>query len=735
MLLPAAAENQLPPLLLDLRDTVDRDETLEAVQLLEGAEYRYRIGMESDGGQVVTDRPEIFQPDDATGRTGRLRPQMHVGTLPLHIRTADGKSAEVAFEVRSKRLDYLTQYRWMLRDIAEAFSEAIMERFGTTEQQFGIDETGNARTLYQRFAFLKALLKDEVFDSAIRLVLNRPYVAWREIEEGRQVSQGLRIGPAITRQISRPGPRVPGALVVPHLGVEWPQRLNVHRSEESVDNPPNRFVKFALARWRMDVFAIRKILENEPKSAPVSRGIAEATQLVAELDEFLSSPLFADVESVQQLPTSNPVLLRKEGYREILRAYVQLEMAAKLGWDGGEEVYGAGMRNVATLYEFWTFLQLAQILAKLCDKPLDLGQLLQPREDGLNLLLMRGQQQLLEGSLIRLGRKLDVQLWFNRSFPRSTRWGGSWSRGMRPDCSVLIRAADTPLDNFRTVWIHFDAKYRAKDLVELLGQDEQPHEPLGFGDAATQRDDLLKMHAYRDSIRKSAGAYVLYPGSEEEQCREYHELLPGLGAFALRPSENGVAAGQDTLARFLSDVFDHTASQFTQHERGRYWEDQAYAGPTSSHTKGSGIPFLEKPPADSTVLIGYVKSRQHLEWILRNRLYNLRADDRLGHVDLTGPELAAEFILLYGTWTHEAILKQVVGAPRILQRSHLLNLGYPAPRSTAYLCLPLVDPAVVWRPTIDRESIHRLRNGMRPITPFGAPFVVSWQSLMSPAVT
>ena len=31
-----------------------------------------------------------------------------------------------------------------------------------------------------------------------------------------------------------------------------------------------------------------------------------------------------------------------------------------------------------------------------------------------------------------------------------------------------------------------------------------------------KRADLLKMHAYRDAIRRSAGAYVLYPGSEKE---------------------------------------------------------------------------------------------------------------------------------------------------------------------------------------------------------------------------
>ena len=729
-LLPAASEEQAIPLLVDLRGVAEKDETLEPVQLLEGAEYRYAIAVEPNRNRVRTDRPEIFQPDDITGRTGRLRPGMHVGLLPVRIETADGQAFEASFEVRSRRLDYLSQYRWMLRDIAEGFTEAVMERFGSTEERFAIDETRDARTLYQRFAFLKSLLKDEGFTAAVRLILNRPYVAWREIEESRQVSRGLRIGSYIGRQLSRPGPRARNAKPIPHLDIDWPHRLQVRRTEETLDNPPNRFVKFALQRWRTDVTAVLRNLETEQKSAPVARGIAEVTQVLAELNEFLAAPLFADVQGLEHLPTSNPVLLRKEGYREILRAYVQLEMAAKLGWTGGEEVYGAGQRNVATLYEFWTFLQLAQILANLCDQPLDLSRLIQRRDDGLNLLLMRGQEKLLEGILTRAGRKLNVHLWFNKTFPRSAWPGGSWSRGMRPDCSVLIRAAGAAVDDFRAVWIHFDAKYRAKDIVELLGRDADPSGIIET-EAAPQREDLLKMHAYRDSIRRSAGAYVLYPGSEEEQCREYHELLPGLGAFALRPSADGTPFGRNGLSRFLDDVLSHTASQFTMHERGRYWESEVYSSPVPSAAPRLILEFLQKPPADSTVLLGYVKSKQHLQWVLQNQLYNLRADDRSGRVDITGSELAAEHVLLYGPSLDEIILRQVLGAPKILQRAHLLAMGYPSPGGTSYFCLGLADVIPEWYPPVNAGNIARARNRMQPLLPVGAPIVVTWQALFA----
>ena len=59
----------------------------------------------------------------------------------------------------------------------------------------------------------------------------------------------------------------------------------------------------------------------------------------------------------------------------------------------------------------------------------------------------------------------------------------------------------------------------------------------------SKREDLLKMHAYRDAISRTAGAYVLYPGDEPVQLARFNELLPGLGAFPLRPLGDGVVGG------------------------------------------------------------------------------------------------------------------------------------------------------------------------------------------------
>src|SRR5207253_6232994 len=125
---------------------------------------------------------------------------------------------------------------------------------------------------------------------------------------------------------------------------------------------------------------------------------------------------------------------------------------------------------------------------------------------------------------------------------------------MRPDCSLRLRPDRTLGDGVDDVWVHFDAKYRVDRLTEIFGQGEraeESHTEPTQSSSYAKRDDLLKMHAYRDAIRRSAGAYVLYPGDSDEQCTKFHELLPGLGAFGLRPASDGNSIGTESLTAFL----------------------------------------------------------------------------------------------------------------------------------------------------------------------------------------
>jgi len=426
-----------PPLFV--RGEADPDDGLEQVQLLEGHEYRYVI--QDDIGEPTSLEPsELFAQDDASGKTGRVRPRLATGRIVVALIQGATTLGIGALEVRSRKLGYLDHYRWMLRDIADMAAEVVMERFAVSEQRFTFDESRDARTLYQQFEFLQSLLSGSEFEAAIRQVLRRPYVVWEELEEIRSPSRGVPGNSDAARQLAKAGRRISwptNVLGIPTL----PAMFRVHRTETSVDNIANRFVKFALTRWRDVVLLIERALEKEQSVQPVQRGLREVRAVADRLDVLLNEELFRSVGDLSTFPAGNQVLQKREGYRDIFKTHTQFEIASKLAWAGGEDVYGAGQRNVAALYEFWVFLQLAAVFSQLCDVPLDLGKLIEVDADGLGISLRRGASSRLRGSVQRLGRTFRLELWFNKTF--STRMGtesGAWTRPMRPDVSLFIEA-------------------------------------------------------------------------------------------------------------------------------------------------------------------------------------------------------------------------------------------------------------------------------------------------------
>lgn len=83
---------------------------------------------------------------------------------------------------------------------------------------------------------------------------------------------------------------------------------------------------------------------------------------------------------------------------------------------------------------------------------------------------------------------------------------------------------------------------------------------------------------------------MLYPGNSihEPFRSNFHEILPGLGAFSIRPGSGGSAKGIRVLSKFLDDVIDHLSNRTTAHERSRYHLGEALS------LKKDAIPYGTK---------------------------------------------------------------------------------------------------------------------------------------------
>ena len=399
------------------------------------------------------------------------------------------------------------------------------------------------------------------------------------------------------------------------------------------------------------------LASRKVESGPLRRGQQIAADVGAQLDEYLANPLFQEVSSLRTIPTSDQVLLKRAGYREVFRTFAMTESGPTVRIDREDmsDVFAASQRNIATLYEFWCFLAVVDSLGRVCGEDRT-ARAFTVAGDGTSMTMRSGRASKLSWSVRRGGRPLRVEVFFNRTFAGADDRRGSWSQAMRPDCSVRVRPEGSMPSRVVAreleVWLHFDAKYRVDNLLAQLTTapdlDETSAESTTTGGA--KRDDLLKMHAYRDAITRTAGAYVLYPGSEVKDIRRhpgFKEVLPGLGAFPLRPSSDGLPSSSQALDQFLSDVLSHVASQVTRDERHRFWSANIHRTGEPNLTSSLTTDFLDEPPADTDVLLGFIRDVEQRRWIERLGQYNIRAGDRDGAVEIGGRELGAELLLLY----------------------------------------------------------------------------------------
>lgn len=678
---------------------VAEDSGLDQVRLLEEISYRYEIELENEGPIAYVEPQEVFSANTAERIEGRISTGRTVGTIRVEVGTERDGRLTCDLEVRSRKLDYETEYRRMMLRLAQEGAELLQSSFAPSSfEGFEPDQSTDAKTLYQRFAFLESLIDSEVFAEAIDAIRYRPHSRHEVENESVDPSRALKPNRNLARQLTRSTERQP--LHRPLVGMSSiPTRVTRHTHVETFDTIPNQFVRFALEYWKRLAATISEALQA--KGAESERGSRDAARIEGRLEQLLTIPAIASAGPLRQFPGSNTVLNGRSGYRELMRYFLLGEVATSLSWEGGEDVFSAGQRNVATLYEYWVFLELARTIETISGFEFNRSELLAVGDSGMNLELKKQTEGVLRGTGQRRGRTVHLELWFNRNFTRGSTADSSWTVTMRPDCSLLIRPEP---DSWETAtWVHFDAKYRIQYgrffESEMDDEEKAAEETTPPDESKAKSEDLRKMHAYRDAIRRTSGAYVLYPGrddGDEETLRTYHEVLPGLGAFVLRPSENGEASIESSgnLATFLTDVIDHAASQGTGRERLRFWENKSYGHGRKNEDRFDHSESLNLPPADASVLLGFVRSADHLEWVKENKLYNLRADDgREGSVDLRSPVLTADVVVLYDSDSEDTSVFRPTGAFFVRSAADLAESGYPVTSSgSLYVCVGLEAP-------------------------------------------
>lgn len=547
----------------------------------------------------------------------------------------------IKFDVAPEKLDYESEYRAMVESIAEKCQQLLLEWNSPTSLSFTPDPTSEKRLLLEQFLFLRHCLGSDRLDFYLEILRRNPHRTLEDEAEWKAQAWTDRFAqdPLRYGRNWEPSNRPAAKSFAGHL----PSEVQCVSRRETLDTPPNRFIKFALSNFR----EICQAVVDHPDIQGSARD--EALAMLESLDAFLSQRWLLEIGDLQQVPLNNQTLLKREGYRQILEAWFLSDVAAQLDWEGREDAYDGDNRDVATLYEFWLYFEIFDLLQT------EAGCLLIKEDQGhdernLDFLRFSGQGglrvNLKQGKTSRCrfvfqteeGAMSRLHFYYNRSFSQKEEVlkAGTYSRTLCPDYTLVVipealaqefpdpEAAECKAESRGQItYLHFDAKYRINSITDAFGKGGEAEANEEKREAKVtktyQRGDLYKMHTYNEAIRRTVGSYVLYPGENDQidghRFLKYHEVLPGVGAFALRPGfshDRPVCRGRLPFAKFLTDVVRHQGNEFSQLRRMNSFTHRTIIEKPLTLESG-GQEFSIGNPS-TPVILGFVREDRELEF-------------------------------------------------------------------------------------------------------------------------
>lgn len=540
----------------------------------------------------------------------------------------------LSFEVVPDKIKYENDYVSLTNAIAEECSALLLDYSSPTTLIFSQNQDKDHDTVLEQFIFLRQFCYSENLESLFSSIKRNPdrkLVCEHELNSFGTgvISQKFFSAPFSHSQEWNDFGE----------GVYLPSKIASVRKYDSFDTPANRFIKFALNSF----LEICEVIGRNVRADSIYYD--EARCVRERIEDILQDSFFDDVMELTIMPSNNQVLEKREGYVQIFNAFLMVDLALKLDWKGKEDVYSGEAKNTALLYEYWLFFELRKILIELSGKECDFSEQGKNRQiittnDGLTISLQQGKTSRQDFCFENDG--ISISLYYNKvfsptEFSNSIYWG-SYSRLFRPDYTIAVypsiyKSEKKAIEAGDVSYIHFDAKYRIQNLTQLFKSEsrkniqttdnledlanitDEENEVLSDEkqDAVVntyKQGDLLKMHTYNDAIRRTVGSYVLYPGSESKTQKNknaslYDEILPGVGAFAIRPGSKDV--GHEEIKNFIHQIIDFKKNEATRSYRKSYFENMVIASPSEEYS-------VQPMGSDDIYMVGFFR-KDYFEWL------------------------------------------------------------------------------------------------------------------------
>lgn len=432
--------------------------------------------------------------------SGTLHFQNEVGLTTFEIQSVDGKTLlEVTLEVFPTKLDYKKDYRALLYEVNEEIYNLAYHFIQRTYLR------GSARIFKDpSLTEFYRLIQEHFFKyiKSIKQVENLPHhhltKEYIEVHGSRLRRQDSVSRAYLRKNASRfvdveQGLQLAGRTVMPLKGL-------LIKKQHTVDTNENRYVKWTMER----ILARIQHLARALKKSQFTYGgetYSDVLQIVNEMEEILRkllvNPFWRNIGKLDR-SVGSLVLQMAPGYREVYQIHTILSQSIMLQG----EIYKMSIKDIATLYEYWTFLKLGQLIGRICE-PLS-QDIIRVNNEGLFVNLDTSKSSVSKYKHPVTGEEIILTYQYK---------GKSLPTGQQiPDTMLSIGKKGK---DYYYQYI-FDAKYR----IEFeMGKIPGP-----------KQDDINTMHRYRDAIvahsgqvyeRTSFGAYVLFPWGDVEGYKKH----------------------------------------------------------------------------------------------------------------------------------------------------------------------------------------------------------------------
>lgn len=334
---------------------------------------RYEIVIIPKGSELLSFYHEFPKFRDAIKRisrsnilTGILHFQNEVGLSSFEIQ-GEGQEVllSVVFEVFPTKLDYKKDYKALLNEVnEEVYNLAYHFIKRTYLQGSALIYKDPSLTEFYRLIDMHFKQYMRSIEQIERLSHQQLIKNYKEVR-GDRLKQQDSMTKAYLRKNANKFIDVPNGISINDRSI-MPQKGLLIQKEHTSNTNENRYVKWTMNRMLTRLKDLRRKIEKSFKKGYGSADdklVDKLDTMIGWLERRVRNKFWRSIENLDRSIMSL-VLQMAPGYRNVLQIYTTISKSIVLTG----EVYKMSVKDIATLYEYWTFLKLGSILSQKCNR-------------------------------------------------------------------------------------------------------------------------------------------------------------------------------------------------------------------------------------------------------------------------------------------------------------------------------------------------------------------------------